>query len=221
MQKFRQNSFDLSKRDICTNKGCASMRTKKNCTVKSVNPWKKNFQVWSENLQQKLTKNCHVLWKIESFLRPFRNTFTRFFAWFPSTLFTEFSAFFAKGTPVDKKWKVSLNTVCRANKFFGVVQTTAKKVRWTQLNAKKVAKQKSGAFNSKFVRSKKKSYPENESFLGPFRNTFTCCFPRVPSNNIHRKFCINFFTERTTVDTKMKDLSSAKFGKVASISRLN
>jgi len=47
-------------------------------------------------------------------------------------------------------------SVCRANKFFCGVQTNAKKVRSTQLNAKKVAKQKSGAFNSKFVRSKKK-----------------------------------------------------------------
>ena len=102
-------------------------------------------------------------------------------------------------------WSNVILNVCRANKFFGVVQTTAKKVRWTQLNAKKVAKQKSGAFNSKIrSKQKKKSYPENESFLGPFRNTCTRCFPRVPSNNIHRKFCINFFAEGTTVDAKWK-----------------
>ena len=96
-------------------------------------------------------------------------------------------------------------SVCRANKFFCGVQTNAKKVRSTQLNAKKVAKQKKWCVQFKIrSKQKKKSYPENESFLGPFRNTCTRCFPRVPSNNIHRKFCINFFTERTTVDTKWK-----------------
>ena len=89
-----------------------------------------------------------------------------------------------------------------------------------QLNAKKVAKQKSAAFNSKFIRSKNKSYPKNESVLEPFQNTCTRCFPWVPSNNIHRKFCINFFAEGTTVDAKWK-ISGDQIRKVAFLSRLD
>ena len=112
-------------------------------------------------------------------------------------------------------------SVCRANKFFGIVQTTAKKSSLTATQCEKSCRAKKWCVQFKIRSKQKKQLPQKWKFPRTVPKHLYSLLSLSSLKQYSPKILHSFFRRGNNCGRKMKDFRRSKFVKLLFLSRLD